>query len=55
MSIPDERQTYDEQEILEERFGDRRHVLERIAELDGPLSDDAEQILERLDEGGDQS
>lgn len=44
----------DAREILEDRFGDRRHVLEHIADLDGPLSDDAKRILDVLDrkEGG---
>ena len=58
MSAIDDTDTFDDRddiEILKERFGDRRHVLERIAELNGPLSEDAEQILQLLDQGGDQS
>lgn len=43
-----------DEEIVRERLGDHREVLERLAELDTPLSDDAQRALEILD-GGDQS
>ena len=58
MSSTDDIDTFDGQsdrEVLEDRFGDRRHVLERIVELDSALSADAKQILQILDEGSDQS
>ena len=58
MRITDDIDTFggrSDREVLEERFGDRRHVLERIVQLDTALSDDAERILQILDEGGDQS
>lgn len=58
MSTTDDIETFDgrsDREVLEERFGDRRHVLERIVELDTALSDDARQILQILDGEGDQS
>jgi len=45
-----------DKEIIREVFADRRHVLEQLIELDTPLKDDAQQILEILDETeGDQS
>jgi hypothetical protein len=37
-------------EIIRERFADRRHVLEQLIELDTPLKDDAQRVLEILDE-----
>ena len=58
MSTTDDIDTFDgrsDREVLEKRFGDRRHVLERIVTLDTALSDDAERILQILDEGSDQS
>jgi len=58
MSVVDDTDTHDDRtdrEILEERFGERRHVLKRIAELDTALSEDAQEILTILDEDGGQS
>jgi hypothetical protein len=43
-----------DKEIIEEELGEHRDVLERLADLDTKLSDDAERVLEILD-GGDQS
>jgi len=45
---------YTDREIVQEELGEHRDVLERLAELDTPLSDDAERALELLD-GGSQS
>ena len=38
------------EEFLKDRFDDRRHVLKRIVDLGGPLSDDARKILEIIGE-----
>lgn len=37
---------------VEETLGEHRDLLERLAELDTDLSDDAKRALEILDEGG---
>ena len=51
-TTPPTRDGRSDRELLEDRFDDRRHVLKRIVELDGPLSDDARQILEIIGESG---
>lgn len=39
--------------LIEERFSGKRDVLERLADLDNRLSDDAERVLEILDASGE--
>jgi hypothetical protein len=45
----------DPQEYVQESLGEHREVLEKLAELDTGLSDDAKRALSLLDEEGDQS
>ena len=55
MSATDPPKRIDEctdREILEEELGEFRDELERLAELDTPLSADADRALEILDGGG---
>lgn len=40
---------------VEDRLGDHTGCLERLAEMDTDLSDDARQALEIIEDGGGQS
>lgn len=40
----------DPDEVIREKFGSKREILEALAELDNDLSEDAEEILRILRE-----